>query len=253
MPLAWYRSGTFALLPGETHAQIKRAYCPSPPEEGQHAMRHFCGFCGTPLSYWSEDPPGEADFIQLTLGSLSSGDLADLEDLGLLPGSPAARSRSASPSPFGAGSEEEEAGADEEEVVEEQEEGEEEQGGNEDGERGGDVGTREKGAREAKRTGREMESSSLGSRPGYFGTVGALPWLDSLTEGSRLGRLRRARGQRTNRSGTVRVNWEVVEWTEEDGMNEALASPRGGKRKLGELEEAAAEAERMEGVLSGDL
>jgi hypothetical protein len=37
------------------------------------------------LSYWSESPPSEADYISLTLGSLSSNDLRDLEELGLLP------------------------------------------------------------------------------------------------------------------------------------------------------------------------
>jgi hypothetical protein len=51
----------------------------------QNAKRHFCGFCGTPLSYWSESPPSEADYISLTLGSLSGNDLRDLDELGLLP------------------------------------------------------------------------------------------------------------------------------------------------------------------------
>jgi hypothetical protein len=38
-----------------------------------------------------------------------------------------------------------------------------------------------------------------------FGTVGGLPWLDSLVEGSRLGRLRTVKGRGSNRTGTVRV------------------------------------------------
>lgn len=59
--------------------------------EGQNPLqrqtkRYFCGFCGTPLSYWTERPPTEADFIQLTLASLSGEDLRDLEDMGLIPG-----------------------------------------------------------------------------------------------------------------------------------------------------------------------
>jgi hypothetical protein len=54
------------------------------PQE-QNSKRHFCGFCGTPLSYWSESPPSEADYINLTLGSLSGSDLRDLDELGLLP------------------------------------------------------------------------------------------------------------------------------------------------------------------------
>lgn len=48
-------------------------------------MRHFCGFCGTPLSYFTEEPRSEADYIQLTLGSLLTEDLHDLEEMGLIP------------------------------------------------------------------------------------------------------------------------------------------------------------------------
>jgi hypothetical protein len=84
VPLDWYHSTTFAFFPDETNAMIHRQYtCPTE----QYAMRYFCGFCGTPLSYWSEEPRTEAEFIQVTLGSLSTKDLEDLEDLGLLPDS----------------------------------------------------------------------------------------------------------------------------------------------------------------------
>jgi hypothetical protein len=37
------------------------------------------------LSYWTEEPASHADYISLTLGSLASSDLQDLEELGLLP------------------------------------------------------------------------------------------------------------------------------------------------------------------------
>jgi hypothetical protein len=82
VPLAWYHSTTYAFFDDETHASIRRVYT-SPLE--RDAKRHFCGFCGTPLSYWSESPPGEAEYISLTLGSLSGNDLRDLDELGLLP------------------------------------------------------------------------------------------------------------------------------------------------------------------------
>lgn len=82
MPLSWYQSTTIAFFDDETHSAIRRTYT-SPQEES--SKRHFCGFCGTPLSYWSESPPSEADYISLTLGSLVGSDLRDLEDLGLLP------------------------------------------------------------------------------------------------------------------------------------------------------------------------
>ncbi|CAG9937664.1 unnamed protein product [Clonostachys rosea f. rosea IK726] len=82
VPLSWYHSTTFAQFPDETHAMIRRVY--TPPNQGS-PMRHFCGFCGTPLSYWCENPISEASYINLTLGSLLQDDLRDLEDMGLLP------------------------------------------------------------------------------------------------------------------------------------------------------------------------
>ncbi len=70
-----------------------------------------------------------------------------------------------------------------------------------------------------------------------MGRVGAVPWFEGLVEGSRLGRVtRKAVGVG---EGSVRVEWEVVEWTEEDGDGGdggdggRAASPR--KRKLGEV------------------
>ncbi|ODA79998.1 hypothetical protein RJ55_02956 [Drechmeria coniospora] len=82
VPLSWYHSTTFAFFPDETHSMIRRVY--THPSQ-QHSKRHFCGFCGTPLSYWSEDPVSEAEYINLTLGSLLREDLRDLEDMGLIP------------------------------------------------------------------------------------------------------------------------------------------------------------------------
>ncbi|CAL3964661.1 hypothetical protein PZA11_002385 [Diplocarpon coronariae] len=82
VPLAWYQSTTYAFREDESHASIRRSYT-SPNE--QSSKRHFCGFCGTPLSFWSERTPGDATYISLTLGSLVGSNLRDLEDLGLLP------------------------------------------------------------------------------------------------------------------------------------------------------------------------
>ncbi|RYP17810.1 hypothetical protein DL765_004294 [Monosporascus sp. GIB2] len=83
VPLSWYHSRAFAFFPDETRSAIRRVY--SPPAE-QHTLRHFCGFCGTPISYWSERPRSEADYIQLTLGSLLTEDLHGLDEIGLIPG-----------------------------------------------------------------------------------------------------------------------------------------------------------------------
>lgn len=81
MPLDWYASQTYCFFPDESNASIRRFY--SHPSE-QHALRQFCGYCGTPMSYWSEEPRSEADYIQLTLGSLRTRDLNDLEEMGIL-------------------------------------------------------------------------------------------------------------------------------------------------------------------------
>ncbi|KAI9842067.1 MAG: hypothetical protein M1837_007492 [Sclerophora amabilis] len=82
VPMSWYHSTTYSFYPDETHSAIRRMYStPSQPS----SKRHFCGFCGTPLSYWNEEPASEAGFISLTLGSLAATDLHELESLGLLP------------------------------------------------------------------------------------------------------------------------------------------------------------------------
>lgn len=82
VPLSWFHSITYAFFPDETHSLIRRVY--THPSHS-HAKRQFCGYCGTPLSYWSEKPPTEAEYIHLTLGSLLREDLRDLEDMGLIP------------------------------------------------------------------------------------------------------------------------------------------------------------------------
>ncbi|KAF8852463.1 hypothetical protein BDZ45DRAFT_716950 [Acephala macrosclerotiorum] len=82
IPLSWYHSTTYAFMDDESPSSIRRTYT-SPHE--QHCKRGFCGFCGTPLSYWSESPASEAEYISLTLGSLVGTDLRNLEELGLLP------------------------------------------------------------------------------------------------------------------------------------------------------------------------
>jgi hypothetical protein len=179
---------------------IHRVY--TSPQE-QHAMRHFCGFCGTPLSYWSEQPRSEADFIQLTLGSLHGEDLGDLEDLGLLPANDDESNRVTSPihPTDTAGMAAMEAGT----TI-------------------GDGSTREV----VLRSGRE--------------TLGGLPWFDTLVEGSRLGTLRHHKGSGRSSDGMVRVEWEVVEYTEDDGAD---GSPRSGKRKFDEDED---NRQAMQGV-----
>ncbi|KAK0629839.1 hypothetical protein B0T17DRAFT_200642 [Bombardia bombarda] len=204
VPLQWYYSTTHAVFPDETSSTIHKVYT-SPSEA--HAMRHFCSFCGTPLSYWSEQPRSEADYIHLTLGSLAPEDLADLEDLGFLPGS------------------------DDETESEAGTEGQNKKPtGDDDISVADDAGA----AAEEELVMTLRNKNKNGGRE----TVGGLPWLDSLMEGSRLGRLRRAtKGQR--QSGPVKVEWEIVEWTE--GDDDESQSPRNGKRKLAERGDSTSE------------
>ncbi|KAL2132969.1 hypothetical protein VTI74DRAFT_3069 [Chaetomium olivicolor] len=218
IPLAWCRSTTQPFLPDETQSKIRRVFSFTTPidealkeeqqgeeEEGrpQHTtMRHFCGFCGDTLSYWSEQPQGEGEFIRLVLGTLAPADLVDLEELGFLPGSP------------------EEEGSPQREM-----------GGEEGAGDGKGISGKGKGEEDAG-----MEGSVVGEELtsfGHLGSVGVVPWFDRLLEGSALGRLRRTTGRWTNPAGTVRVAWEVDEWTADDGAE----SPR--KRKLDEVEGAA--------------
>ncbi|ORY12431.1 hypothetical protein BCR34DRAFT_651168 [Clohesyomyces aquaticus] len=60
------------------------------------------------------------------------------------------------------------------------------------------------------------------------------PWFEEMVENSRLGRFKQQRGGHTYHDGSVKVEWEVVEWTEGDDADDEATSA--GKRKAGELE-----------------
>ncbi len=160
----------------ETHSAIRRTY--TSPQE-QSSKRHFCGFCGTPLSFWSESPPSEAEYISLTLCSLTGSDLRDLEDLGLLP----------------------------QEALEDAEDDKE----------------------KVENVTSVTDNSLLHGQ-----ATGQLPWFEAMVKGSRLGKVKRSWGHRRSDSGRFKIEWEIMEWTD-DGTEggEAVA----GKRKIGELGE----------------
>ncbi|KAG4416945.1 hypothetical protein IFR04_009889 [Cadophora malorum] len=191
VPLSWYTSTTYAFMSDESHSSIRRTYT-SPTE--QNSKRHFCGFCGTPLAYWSEETPAEASYISLTLGSLMGSDLRDLEELGVLP------------------TEAVEDAVGERKVIESA---------------GGGVGAGEKG---------EGKGGVLSEGSGNGIGEEGLPWFETMVKGSRLGNVQRSWGERRSGNGRFKVEWEIVEWTEDGGEGgEGTKSP--AKRKLGEVDQ----------------
>ena len=83
MPLPWLHSTTYAYYPDESHGSIRRVFS---PETAQNTKRHFCGFCGTPLTYWSEETPEQAQLVCVSLGTLGHNSMETLADLGILGG-----------------------------------------------------------------------------------------------------------------------------------------------------------------------
>ncbi|RMZ79588.1 hypothetical protein DV737_g3336, partial [Chaetothyriales sp. CBS 132003] len=67
VPLTWVSSSTVALFPDETHTTIRRTFTPA---SAPHVKQVFCGYCGTHISRWSEQPRGEADFLSVMVGTL---------------------------------------------------------------------------------------------------------------------------------------------------------------------------------------
>lgn len=59
------------------------------------------------------------------------------------------------------------------------------------------------------------------------------PWFEELVQNTRLGHWKQQRGAHTDKG--VHVEWEVVEWTEDDDGNQA-GHTTAGKRKISEVE-----------------
>lgn len=55
----------------------------TPPHE-PHYKKIFCGYCGTHLTRWSEDPEDEAEILSITVDSIFGEDMVTLDELGLL-------------------------------------------------------------------------------------------------------------------------------------------------------------------------
>jgi hypothetical protein len=66
------------------------------------------------------------------------------------------------------------------------------------------------------------------------------PWFEEIIKNTRLGHFKQQRGGHTARDGSVKVEWEVVEWTEgDDADDEGGVTP--SKRKIGQVDEEDAE------------
>ena len=216
VPLDWFQSHTESFFDDETHNSIRRTFTPS---HAPHTRRSFCGYCGTPLTYWSEYPRDEADFMSVTIGSLYGEDQRMLEDLDLLPGS----------------SEDEDDDDDEEEEPESER-----------------VDDEVPASRDPVPTVAPSTSSvvvpTLGSEPlltrsTRHGTTSGIPWFEEMIEGSRLGRVMKGRrGVGISDDDSTKIQWEVSEW-HDDGTGGAVRQmqsssssySRGssGKRKRG--------------------
>ncbi|OAA67367.1 hypothetical protein ISF_03543 [Cordyceps fumosorosea ARSEF 2679] len=175
VPLTWYRSATYAYCDDETHATIRRSYVH--PHQ-QDCIRYFCGYCGTQLSYWSESPAAEAEYIYLTLGSLLSEDLHDLQSLGLIPD---------------------------------------------------DTDSDDDTPQEENVAGHKPPEEPPAEATVMFRESFGVPWFEELVDGTRLGKLRHS-----SQDGQVRVEWEIIECSDNDNDMEDvdMPAPSPGKRKL---------------------
>lgn len=178
VPLSWFHSATFSQFPDETHRSIQRTFV-SP--FASNTRRQFCGYCGTQLTSWHERTREDADFIQLTVGSLLDEDQEALGELGWLPGD---------------SSDEEVAG---------------------------------ESLPEIHRRVVERFLQPAGMR--------GAPWFEEMVEDTRLGKLKRQKGGHVSRGGNVKIEWEVVEWTEGDDADDEAAEGVKGKRKIGDIED----------------
>lgn len=194
VPLTWYQSVTVSHFPDERHDHIARTFTPN---QQPGCQRKFCGFCGTHISYWTEEPVSEQNYMNITLGSLRRRDLSALEDLDLLP--------------------------DDVDLSDSNILGAE------------DARDTRVGSIVAEQT--VVPSSDSGVvQTSRSGTSGGISWFEDMIQGSQLGHhSKRRKGHGTSADGTTTVTWEVSEYYE-DG-EEAEQPVIGSKRKAEDIEQ----------------
>ncbi|KXG46368.1 Glutathione-dependent formaldehyde-activating enzyme/centromere protein V [Penicillium griseofulvum] len=197
VPLAWYQSHTQSFFPDESHTSIRRIFS---PRHAPQTQRVFCGYCGTPLTFWTEEPIEESNFMSVAIGSLLADDQRALDDLRLLPedfDEEAPRAGISTSS---------------------------------------DLAPASETASSSVIVPSSNESPNI-SRSLQYGRTGGIPWFEEMVEGSRLGRLMRSRrGMGVSDDQSTSIQWEFSEW-HDDGTNAFVqqeSDSRGhsrGKRK----------------------
>jgi hypothetical protein len=151
------------------------------------------------LTFWTEEPKEEANFMSVSIGSLSREHQRVLEDLGLLP-EESGEEKSVS------GLVKSSASA-----------------------QGSDI-------RPYAIVVPSIQEYDI-SRTFHQGTVGGIPWFEEMVEGSRLGRLmRQRRGMGVSHDQSTSIEWEISEWQDEGsgGLGQDSEDSNGqatGKRK----------------------
>ncbi|CAG8097077.1 unnamed protein product [Penicillium olsonii] len=195
VPLDWYQSSTRSFYEDESHSAIRRSFS---PRHAPKTQRVFCGFCGTPLTFWTEEPYHESEFMSIALGSLHVEDQRALDDLGLLPDD----FEEDAPSAGVATSSE--------------------------------IAPARTGSSVIVPSFDDPTDFSDISRSLQRGRTGGIPWFEEMMEGSRLGRLMRSRrGMGISDDQTTSIQWEFSEWHDDGTGGVVQQEPDSGVRSRG--------------------
>ncbi|KAK5075569.1 hypothetical protein LTR64_001776 [Lithohypha guttulata] len=150
------------------------------------------------MSYWTEDPASEQDFMNITLGSLGSRDILALEDLDLLPVDI--------------------------DLTEELKDAETAAKSN-----------RNESATSKNSKQITQPAGDAVSRTSRSGISGGITWFEDMMQGSQLGySATKRKGYGTSADGATTISWEVSEY--HDGDENESGSKTGSKRKAGNIE-----------------
>lgn len=252
MPIEWLSSSTHAFYPDESNVIIRRTY--THPSQSR-SKRSFCGFCGTPISYWTEEPASEAEYISLALGSIVHADLLMLDALGLVHAArndddndTTASLLASVPLRIVGGRRD---GASRSQTKKNKKQKTTTPAGEQDRPSRTAVHNAQDDAKSAVKTGSvgalpkptpgtatETSVVSRASEPVKLFESFGVPWFDALISGSRLhksGNLKRTTGSSQSKDGRMRSEWEIVEWTEGDTEADE-AGPEGDEEDESESE-----------------